>query len=388
MSEAGDHEPPASADRRTLPIGFSTYLDLLRFLAAFAVYCEHFSMAQSNWQYPLTNYGIGHAAVVVFFVLSGYVILFVADTREKTISLFAASRLARILSVAIPALLLTAAIDVALLNFGYADQVRAYQLMSPWKYVPIFLLFATDFWFLNEQAFSNAPFWSLSYEVWYYVAFAVAFYFGRRSITRKYLLAVIAAIVGPRLWILFPIWLIGAMSYRAHGLENLNHFGLSRRAVALSVFVISAAAFCLFVWLGFAEQLSVFVDMAVGRIPSKFLRGSQFFVTDYVLGALVAVNILAARYCEFNFKFARSAIVFFADNSFTLYLFHYPLLEFFRLILQINGQWLFAITLITALIFGSIIEPRKTALRKGLLALCEIHRFGRNKWVLTQRLGR
>jgi peptidoglycan/LPS O-acetylase OafA/YrhL len=46
-------------------------------------------------------------AVVVFFVLSGYVIGFVVDAKETTASLFTVSRLARLYSVVLPALILT-----------------------------------------------------------------------------------------------------------------------------------------------------------------------------------------------------------------------------------------------------------------------------------------
>jgi hypothetical protein len=45
--------------------------------------------------------------VVIFFVLSGYVVAFVADTRERTWRAFWVSRFARVYSVALPAPLLT-----------------------------------------------------------------------------------------------------------------------------------------------------------------------------------------------------------------------------------------------------------------------------------------
>jgi hypothetical protein len=53
--------------------------------------------------------------------------------------------------VAIPALALTFMLDLAT---GQVD----YQHAQPWKYVPLFLTFTTDWWFLAEDAFSNMPY--------------------------------------------------------------------------------------------------------------------------------------------------------------------------------------------------------------------------------------
>ena len=56
---------------------------------------------------------------MVFFVLSGYVISHVADTRETTPRAFLTARFARLWSVLIPAMLLTIACDVIGRNLGH-----------------------------------------------------------------------------------------------------------------------------------------------------------------------------------------------------------------------------------------------------------------------------
>src|SRR5260221_5563674 len=53
----------------------------------------------------------GHSAVVIFFVLSGYVITYVASERETTLRDFALSRCARIYAVAVPTLILAIVLD-------------------------------------------------------------------------------------------------------------------------------------------------------------------------------------------------------------------------------------------------------------------------------------
>ena len=75
---------------------FSIYLDVVRFTAAVLVYLWH-----SNQRFlvesalPASNYG--HSSVIVFFVLSGFVIAYVTDTKESSLSVYSASRIARVL---------------------------------------------------------------------------------------------------------------------------------------------------------------------------------------------------------------------------------------------------------------------------------------------------
>ena len=82
-------QPPVSP-----PLGRrgSIYLDLVRSLAAFFVVFDHASTLFDLHSVPRW----GHQAVIVFFVLSGYVIGHVADTRETTLRAFLVARLARL----------------------------------------------------------------------------------------------------------------------------------------------------------------------------------------------------------------------------------------------------------------------------------------------------
>src|SRR4051812_27780039 len=101
----------------TMKKGTSLYLDLVRFSAAMMVFLEHYrehtrGSLRSFWNaHPFWYSHSGpysQTAVIVFFVLSGYVIAHVLATREKTALEYAASRFGRLYSVVLPALLLTA----------------------------------------------------------------------------------------------------------------------------------------------------------------------------------------------------------------------------------------------------------------------------------------
>src|SRR5438105_547317 len=132
------------------------------------------------WQiYPYT-----HSAVIVFFVLSGYVIAFSAETKDGSLRDYALNRAARVLSVATPALLLTALLDTigGAINPGFYAHYAG--LAPPWSDLggnqPLqFIfgqLFINELWFLHVPVMTDRPYWSLSYEVWYYIAFGLIFY--------------------------------------------------------------------------------------------------------------------------------------------------------------------------------------------------------------------
>ena len=53
----------------------------------------------------------GRTAVLVFFVLSGFVVAWVTETKERTLEEYALSRVARLYSVILPALIITAVLD-------------------------------------------------------------------------------------------------------------------------------------------------------------------------------------------------------------------------------------------------------------------------------------
>src|SRR5882672_11159660 len=89
----------------------SLYLDLLRFAAAMLVFLDHAGRKRLGG--PLLGHleGLADFAVLLFFVLSGYVIAFAGDCKERTLGSYAVARTARIYSVVVPALLLTFVAD-------------------------------------------------------------------------------------------------------------------------------------------------------------------------------------------------------------------------------------------------------------------------------------
>jgi peptidoglycan/LPS O-acetylase OafA/YrhL len=76
----------------------SLYLDGLRFVAAFTVFLAHYSIQRISGGFFWPSFAYGHTAVLVFFVLSGFVIAWVTETREHGLEDYVLSRAARLAS--------------------------------------------------------------------------------------------------------------------------------------------------------------------------------------------------------------------------------------------------------------------------------------------------
>src|SRR5438270_9524015 len=94
-----------------MPIVQSLHLDLMRGAAALAVFVSHFGLHRISGGLFWQAQPYGHDAVILFFVLSGYVIAWVAERREPDLRAYAVNRLSRLYSVVVPAILLTVIAD-------------------------------------------------------------------------------------------------------------------------------------------------------------------------------------------------------------------------------------------------------------------------------------
>ena len=284
--------------------GLSLHLDVLRVLAAMVAVLCHLG------QVPVDGLGVfsgvsqwGHQAVMVFFVLSGFVIHHAARSGDQTFESFATSRITRIYSVVIPCIALTVLCDQigmrlapGLYTYFEIEQAQG----SPAARVLWSLFMLNESW-LRLRMFSNLPYWSLCFEVWYYVLFAAWFYCAGR--TRVVVIAVACLLAGPRILLLLPVWIMGALAYR----ETVSakwRVGVAGLAFLQPIAVIG-------VWFT--------VDLPV---PAA--------VSDYVVGLSVAAHLMAAKRLDGVLYAAQKrfepVVRWVAARSFTLYLLHMPLM--------------------------------------------------------------
>lgn len=292
---------------------FSAYLDIVRFLAALIVFLGHASTGYMTggifWQFSMH----GDTCVVVFFVLSGFVIGYVADNKDNTWRLFLSSRASRLWSVVLPALVLTAIVDFIGVRVGPA----IYD--GPWfqsdflvlRYLASALMLQ-EVWHLWLVPGINGPFWSLTYEAFYYALFGVLFFVKVRA---KWLYAGVLLLAGgPLILALFPLWGLGYVAYKL------------TRQVTFSIFLsyfmfLSGIALLLFSpWI----RSAMYYDIKVLGDPvlSRYSDGLGIFLN--MLGAHGIANSMP----NFPAKL-RSAIATVAGATFALYLFHRPLIQFF-----------------------------------------------------------
>lgn len=333
----------------TLKPALSGYLDFLRFVAALAVLLGHMDQdgVYMSWM-PLS--GFSHEAVMVFFVLSGFIIYFSTTSRTSTWRQYAIARLSRIYSVALLAVVFSTLL--ALLVSQRTDfsvtTLSNYSEPSLWNAFSS-LLFLNASWLNSADLTLNNPYWSLCYEVWFYVLFGA--YFFTKGNVRFVLVTFAALVAGPAILVLLPIWLMGAWLAASGRHDSLWKMGPA--------------------WAGFLAPLAVILLMNLTHVDAMIrlalhdnvpgywrLVSSQRFVTDYIIGAVLCLHIASFSSLPLRVQtwFARSRAMWaaLAGFSFTLYLFHRPMT-------QLLGSWF-------PVARGDIV--RSTLLALGILLTC------------------
>lgn len=344
---------------------FSVYLDLVRFVAALAVVLMHlrqFELVALPGSDKLTL--LGREAVMAFFVLSGFVIAYTTSQRRPTGRDYAIARAARIYSVALPVLLL-AFLCAGLVHDHLGDGPnKPYQLAKPWFYIPFHLLFVGDLWNYSEYPPWLGPWWSLNYEVWYYVLFGVACYV--RAPWRLPALALVLTVMGPKLWLLLPVWLAGVALYHwqaGHTMPRaLARLGFAASLLLLAAYEASGAEEILRTaardsWLGHAFPLG----------------NADRFLGDYIVGLIVCLNFACARFAGLK-GLLRVAppIRRLAAYTLTLYLSHALVLHAWPALYPhdpANPVDLLALGLAVAVatfVLGLVTEQRKDVFKRAL----------------------
>ena len=355
-----------------LPRPFSVYLDLVRFLAACLVYLYH---SNQRWLVqpilPFSDYG--HSAVIVFFVLSGYVIAYVAHEKERDWASYAASRISRLYSVAVPAVALT-----LLLDWGgrhLLPEVNNYPFDAFALRILGSLLMANEVWFVSITSFSNVPYWSICYESWYYVAFGLCVYLPRRRAI--WLCAALALVLGPKIALLAPVWAMGTLLFHLRRLAEIP------QATGWLFALAGAAGIALFFLLGVEAAAGAWFESLLGKRLYTEFTFSRFFLGDYLLGALVTLHFAGMR--RIAHQLARPILAIevpvrkLAAYTFTLYLLHQPLFLFWGSVINGDnrgyGSWALATALmaVSVVVVGALTENQRHRLtariRSRLLAL-------------------
>jgi peptidoglycan/LPS O-acetylase OafA/YrhL len=344
---------------------FSIYLDLVRFIAACLVYVYH-----SNQRLlvsdvlPASNFG--HSSVIVFFVLSGFVIAYITATKENKLSSYAASRISRVYSVVLPTIILTVVLDAIgrqLYPALYAYPFDKFVLRGLAS-----LLLLNEVWFISITSFSNVPFWSICYELWYYVAFGIFAFFPKK--VSVVLLMLLALMLGPKIVLLAPIWAAGVILYRWERLNRMTE------PWAWLLVIASVTGIVAFHYVGVTEWVAEQLKLLVGPKWHAEFTFSKFFLSDYLLALLVFGNFVGMRKISFRFEavllLIERPVRFLAGYTFTLYLLHQPLFLFWAAVLRGDpkghGYWLLttAMVALSVGVVGYFTESKRHLVKRWL----------------------
>jgi len=312
----------------------SVLLDLVRGLAAVLVLLSHWKILyfvdypqipshKLLFALPYVLAAAGHQAVLIFFVLSGYLIggsIFRSvDRGTWSWKTYLTHRFVRLWVVLIPGLVLGGMLDWTGLHLQLTHAL--YSAPSPKTHNLDIVHSLSPHVFLGNVAFlqtvivpmfgSNGSLWSLANEFWYYLLFPLLWLALARSsgtpisLLRRILYLCLflglAWFVRSSLLELFPVWLAGTVLARIPP----PAFGLKIRTVCALLY---------FLLLMLSTKVHVFPGLA----------------QDYILGVLTFFffwSILSARR-----RAADSAFTRFSRNisrfSYTLYVVHMPALLF------------------------------------------------------------
>ncbi len=295
---------------------FSLYLDLVRFISAALVVLIHFAHpALVSRATRLAIPDLGREAVVLFFVLSGFVIAYTFSYKHQSARDYIVARSARIYSVALPIVLLSFPLAALAMQFTAFEPPSWYQLEKAYLYIPFHLAFGGEIWTLSETPPMLPPYWSLNYEVWYYILFgAVVYLHGRRRVLAC---AALLLLVGPRLWLLLPVWWSGVWLYRWQARTHMD-VGLARAGWLASLLLLWLYCYC--------DTEPALRALAKAHWPFNSLRlgSSERYLADYLVCLMVLLNLGCARYCKFGalhrFTVPIRAL---SAYTFTLYLLHW-----------------------------------------------------------------
>jgi peptidoglycan/LPS O-acetylase OafA/YrhL len=314
-------------------------LDWLRGIAALLVCAAHlrnamlvdWSMSNDHSLLQRIMYGItglGHQSVMVFFVLSGYLVGgSVIFAREKfRWTDYLAARLTRLWVVLVPCLMLTWIADS--ITAQIANDVLMGSYSARWHSAPVAGRYSISWQtlfgnlaFLQTIYFpvygSNGPLWSLANEFWYYVMFPFALLASGKSAEISFvgrvicsaLLSLIFASLPVEIQCGFFVWVIGVF---------VGYVNRTPHPTTASRLLWQLALLGVFAGVGF----------------SKWSAAKSWTVPwgDWILGLAVGAFLLCAlqRAQHFPGKASRLnsiAIVsrHLSDLSFSLYLSHFPL---------------------------------------------------------------
>lgn len=327
----------------TLTNAQCNYLDALRGGAAQLVLIGHIY----SISHPGKTWGIGDLGVIVFFILSGFLISYSAlvklNKNGYSFQYFLRDRFFRIFVPYLPALLLVVGIDTLVYRYTNATTYLEYYSLKDFVATLLMLqqhpvgLFADQLLGLEElklSTFSSSrPWWTVANEWWLYLTFGLLL-FSRELSSRSFplFIALLAAIslvplfnsvagTGQGLsliWFLMAFFAWGYLSWSSTLQKRLTE---SLRCGSRLKWILLASGGLL---LGLSIARVVWISFIDNNF--HFVRPNFF---DFNLYVLLAAFFIMTMILLGNKKIGRRQAIlrFIAEYSYSLYLTHYTLIS-------------------------------------------------------------
>lgn len=300
----------------------STLISLFRGLAALEVAASHLRLQYFPEYSTIVNpsiffkffifiTGFAHLAVVIFFVLSGWLVggAYLRHVRRPAaLGAYFIDRISRLWVVLIPSLFLMLFLAATL---GTVPDVQSANgnNYSTWTFLGNLVGFQT---LLVPTYADNFPLWSLTNETWYYLAFPllVQIFYVRKTIMVLFLLialALIGTVVSHDIRLYFLVWCLGVLGSKIT-------ISISGKLQWLTLFVLLLAA-------------SYF--RVAGKVNDL---NADSFIQDVLFAVVLIFFLCGVRSYHVDRFFSRFRLrpiaEFLASFSFTLYVVHLPLQRF------------------------------------------------------------
>lgn len=295
-------------------------IEAIRGFAAVYVFFHHLNPFRGTFIEPLFHFG--QEAVILFFVISGFVI-YLSATKEGQapgMRTYVVSRAVRIYPIFIVSLGLAGIAgavthDAACVNTpSLVGNLLMLQDASALKPGVLFDTFCGD-----------DPLWSLSYEVWFYVAFAIIFFRINGAWTLHRAIAIGLSLIGALTYVIHP----NAISLYAgyfivwwSGVELAREYRMTGRvSIRAQIPLILALGVCTLIWIFPVVKAIGAGDRIISGI-NPVLQVRHFVMALIVLG-IAASNITLARICAPFIK----PFAWIAEISYGLYISHQPVIR-------------------------------------------------------------
>jgi peptidoglycan/LPS O-acetylase OafA/YrhL len=357
---------------RLAPSGIFALFDIWRILCASFVVLSHAGQLNLLPSVGTSLMAASHHAVIIFFVISGFSVAYSSAKQGNQVEAFLSARFSRILSVAVPAVFMTLGIDF-IGQLIATSGVESWQLKRWWFYLGFNTVFAGELWFWSIHPFSNVPFWSLDYEVYYYLIFSATLI--KNATWRPISILAIALIVGPKVLLLLPCWWLGVGLFGwLQGIQSRNQHPVS---ASFTKFALPSIVF-LALYLAFIASGAPSATQQWVAPWQSYLQYSKNFIGDTVVALLFTGCAAWHAHLNANNNFTLSEhISNIAPHTFALYALHYPFLNLLAAtaIVKQPEPLNLAITTLVAtgcLAIGAALSPSRNLWRKAITQLLDV----------------